>query len=90
MLCCNVFVVLYTVRIVFMTGCTYCCICDTLVGPWIVCLSVCVCVCREGGGMYVCMYACNYVVSKEQTARASHSARYLINRFVLLCDKEAQ
>jgi hypothetical protein len=52
MLFCKMFVVLYTVRIVFMTG-------DTLVDPWSVrmhvrrCRCVCVCVC-----VYVRMYTC--------------------------------
>jgi hypothetical protein len=60
------FVVFYTANIVyicvFMTCSTYCCVCETLMDPFIcMCIYICVCV-------YACMYVkyvCMYIVSVD-------------------------
>jgi len=66
---CKMFIVSYSVKIVYICVLTTCstsyCLCDTLMDPWNIqiymcaraCTHVCVCVCVC---VYVCMHACKH------------------------------
>jgi hypothetical protein len=60
------FIVLYTVKknICVYTICpTSCCLCDTLMDPWNMCVCVCVCACVRA-----CMYVGRYVYTSQKMA----------------------
>jgi drug/metabolite transporter (DMT)-like permease len=52
---------------VFVTCSTSCCLHETLLDLWDVCLCVCVCVC-------VCMYVCMYTLLQNLTVSAANVA----------------